>query len=212
MRLSLPAALMAAFLLSSPALAVPHSELLNSTVRVRLENSSGSGVFISPRRIITNQHVVTDNKTVTIDGWVDGKLVTLPATVIRVDESRDLAILEIKRNWRGRFAKIAKSAPRAGDHVYACGSPFGLQSFCTEGQVGLPLMDVPGLGGKRLMMSAPIAPGNSGGALFNEAGEIVGIAEAGLQTPSGPMSRQFWGHIAFALPVDMIRDFLRRRA
>ena len=87
-----------------------------------------------------------------------------------------------------------------GDHVFAIGSPLGLERTVTEGIVSTTTREVQG--NLYLQTTAQINPGNSGGPLFNLRGEVVGVINMKLMLGEG---------IGFAIPVDSVRYFLRHR-
>lgn len=174
----------------------------SSVVQVRTGDGQGSGVVTSPRGlIITNEHVAgargDDVMVVTAD---DRKV---PATVVASDARHDLAVLKPK-GAVGQGVQIAPepdAALRAGDQVFAIGSPFGLMNTVTvgvvsavnrEGEAGAPMIQT----------DAPINPGNSGGGLFDLRGRLVGVPTSINSPVPGNVG------IGFAVTADQVRRIL----
>ncbi len=155
----------------------------------------GSGFIIDGAGfIITNNHVVGRADSVKVE-LADGR--TLPAKVVGTDPQTDLALLKVEPGSTLLPAvKLGDSdAVRVGEWVLAMGNPFGLGGTATTGivsargrQIGAGPYD------DFLQTDAAVNPGNSGGPLFNTAGEVVGINTA-IFSPSGASAG-----IGFAVP------------
>lgn len=183
--------------------------LQQSTVSVVAGPSTGSGFVVGRERfIITNAHVVEAARDES--GRVQvrfGSGTILPARVVRVDPSHDLAILEVEGRVPSRPLDLGNSdAVEVGQTVLAFGSPFGLDGTLTEGIVSAR-RDVPGIGGgmaRRLIQTdAPINPGNSGGPLVDGRGRVIGVNTAILSRTGGSHG------IGFAVPSNYINDVIR---
>jgi S1-C subfamily serine protease len=143
----------------------------------RQKIATGSGVIFSPDgKIVTNQHVVSGGAffDVRLPADAAGKIVTVPARPFACSPNVDLAILIIAPPAGPlRYARMTMSL-NIGDHVFAIGSPFGLEGTLSEGVVS----QIRKQGGRRLIQTtAAISPGSSGGGLFLATGELVGITE-----------------------------------
>jgi serine protease Do len=163
----------------------------NSKPATREAQSLGSGFVIDTAGyVVTNNHVITGDDQNTV---VDKITVTLTdgrkfdAKLIGRDAPSDLALLKIEPRGTplnaARFGDSGKS--RVGDWVLAIGQPFGLGGTVTAGIVSAIHRDVQG--GQYpffIQTDAPINRGNSGGPMFNSAGEVVGINSA-IYSPSG---------------------------
>jgi serine protease Do len=89
--------------------------------------------------------------------------------------------------------------------VIAIGNPFGLGGTVTAGIVSARDRNVgAGIGGSFIQTDVPINPGNSGGPLFTEAGEVVGVNTLICSPNDASVG------ISFAIPSDVVRDFIRR--
>lgn len=166
-----------------------------------VEKGTGSGVVISPDGyIVTNNHVVqdADKLTVTLN---DKRSYT--AEVIGTDPSSDLALVKIDAS-KLPFIEFGNSDnARVGEWVVAVGNPFNLASTVTAGIVSAKGRDLHIVQDKApvesfIQTDAVVNPGNSGGALVNLNGELVGINTA-IASPTGV----FAGY-AFAIPSNLV--------
>ena len=160
----------------------------------RQSNALGSGFIIDASGlVVTNHHVIkgADEVDVILD---DGT--TLRASVKGVDPQTDLALLEVTSDKPLPYVNLGDSdTARAGDWVIAIGNPFGLGGTSTSGIVsarGRDLRDGPYV--DYIQIDAPINRGNSGGPLFNEAGQVIGINTAIFSPNGGSVG------IGFAIP------------
>jgi putative serine protease PepD len=171
-------------------------------VRGGRRTGTGSG-FVVDRlgHIVTNDHVVTAGRTITVI-LNDGR--RLPASVLGRDSSNDLAVLRVQRPADLRPVPLGRSAEvKVGDAVLAIGSPLGLSGTVTAGIVSALDRRVR-LGDDRtvagIQTDASINPGNSGGPLVNDRGEVIGVNTA-IATLAGGAGSGSIG-IGFAIPVD----------
>jgi S1-C subfamily serine protease len=188
--------------------------LQQSTVLVVDGPSSGSGFVVGRERwIVTNAHVVEASSA--RSGRVRvrfGSGTEYSARIIEVDESHDLAILEVDGRVMSPPLSLADSDDvEVGQTVLAFGSPFGLEGTLTEGIVSAR-RDVPGIGGmaRRLIQTdAPINPGNSGGPLVDRRGRVVGVNTA-IFSPGGRRGGGVSIGIGFAVPANYVGEVLAR--
>ncbi len=160
----------------------------------------GSGFVISADgQIVTNHHVVADAQSVQVT-LSDGR--KFDAEVIGSDPATDIALLSIKADVDLPFVPFGSSQDmRAGDEVMAVGNPFGLSSTVTSGIISAKARDInAGPYDEFLQTDAAINRGNSGGPLFNNAGEVIGVNTAILSPGGGSVG------IGFAVPSDVVRD------
>lgn len=168
--------------------------------RRRPFRSGGSGVIVDATLGIigTNRHVVQNATTIGVR-LHDGR--EAPAQLLGVDAGADIAILQVKLAGLTEMPIGNSSALRVGDMVFAVGNPFGLEGSASTGIVsGLSRSDIGyDIYESFIQIDAAVNPGNSGGALVNMDGELVGITTAvGRQTGASV-------GIAFAIPVNMAR-------
>jgi Trypsin-like peptidase domain len=142
------------------------------------EVKTGSGVVIDSRgTVLTNYHVV-DGGTFFDVHYAGAESATLPARPLKSAPLADLAELSVSDPRPLRPATLSTGMPAVGTRVYALGSPFTLEGTLSEGLVSQVRSD----GNRRLIQtSAAISPGSSGGGLFLENGDLVGITSMTLQ-------------------------------
>ncbi len=174
----------------------------------RRVQSLGSGFVIDPSGIVvTNNHVIGDANEITVV-FSDG--LRLKAEVVGKDAKVDLAVLRVKHDKPLPFVKFGDSDKiRIGDPVMAIGNPFGLGGSVSSGIVSARNRDInQGPYDTYIQTDAAINKGNSGGPLFNMAGDVIGINTAILSPTGGSVG------IGFAVPsslavnvVDQLREF-----
>ncbi|MEL6110865.1 MAG: serine protease, partial [Planctomycetota bacterium] len=161
----------------SHSLATPWKRLTASTV-------TGSGVVLSPTRVLTNHHVVASTTDVSIS--LDGQSDRLSGTVFASSPGLDLALIELEEPLSEEIVplQVAEATPAAGDKIQVFGYPKGGDSLSiTEGVVSR-LEHVRyryNTFGLRTQIDAPLNSGNSGGPMIAD-GKIVGIAFSGLSS------------------------------
>ena len=161
--------------------------------------AKGSGFIINSSGIIvTNNHVVKDAKTISVI-MSDGR--HYPAKIIGTDPKTDLAVLKIDAGHPLPYLELGSSANvEPGEWVIAMGNPFGLDGTVTAGIVSALGRDIgDGPYDKFIQIDAPINEGNSGGPLFDQRGQVIGINTAILTPTGGSVG------IGFAIPSDMIK-------
>lgn len=162
---------------------------------------SGSGVILTQDGfIVTNNHVIE---------WADEIEVTLidrrsyKATVVGTDPSTDLALLKIEAENLSPIVLGDSDETKVGEWVLAVGNPFNLTSTVTAGIISAKARNIQILEGRSsiesfLQTDAAVNPGNSGGALVNTRGELVGI-----NTAIASRTGSFSGY-SFAIPVNIV--------
>jgi serine protease Do len=161
--------------------------------------AKGSGFIIdSSGIVVTNNHVVKDAKTVTVT-LSNGS--TYPAKILGTDARTDLAVLKISAGRPLPYVELGSSANvEPGEWVVALGNPFGLGGTVTAGIVSALGRDIgDGPYDKFIQIDAPINEGNSGGPLFDQRGDVIGINTAILSPSGGSVG------IGFAIPSDMVK-------
>ncbi|MEJ0013367.1 MAG: Do family serine endopeptidase [Bauldia sp.] len=176
--------------------------------RPRRVQSLGSGFVIDPSGIIvTNNHVIEDADEITVN-FPNGK--KLPATVIGHDDKTDIALIRVKPAAPLTAVKFGDSTKlRVGDWVMAIGNPFGLGGTVTVGIVSARNRDInAGPYDDFIQTDAAINRGNSGGPLFNESGEVIGINTAIISPTGGSIGLGFSipSEIAFNI-VGQLKEF-----
>lgn len=172
--------------------------------RQRLEQSLGSGVIVdTDGHVITNHHVIASADLIRAL-LADGRVAD--ARIVGRDPETDLAILQLNLTKNIPVMPLGHSARvRVGDIVLAIGNPVGLSQTVTQGivsatgrgQLGVATFE------NFIQTDAPINVGNSGGALINANGELIGINTAVLAKNLGVEG------IGFAIPVDLARGVMK---
>lgn len=172
--------------------------------------SVGSGIIISQNDsellIITNNHVVEGNETLTVS-FVDEE--SVEAQVKGTDAAKDLSVIavqtkEIKDTTMDQIKVAAlgnSDQLQVGESVIAIGNALGYGQSVTSGIVSATGRELDGIDEKLIQTDAAINPGNSGGALLNANGEVVGIntAKVATDTVEG---------MGYAIPISSVSDII----
>lgn len=164
-------------------------------------SASGSGVIISQDGyIVTNHHVVNDADEISITLSDNKEYI---ASVVGTDPSTDLALLKIEEKGLPFLSFTNSDSVMVGEWVLAVGNPFNLASTATAGIVSAKGRNINILEGQAAIESfiqtdAAVNPGNSGGALVDLSGNLVGINTA-IASPTGA----FAGY-SFAVPANLV--------
>ena len=174
---------------------------------------NGSGFIFSEEGIIgTNYHVIDGYDSILIK-TSDG--VFHNAELLLVDEQNDIAIIRILDTLRQKFpfVKLGNSdEAKVGQIIYAVGSPLGFEYTISEGIIAAIREDekvdfndpytyelITRTFDKVLQITVAISPGNSGGALFNSKGEVIGVTS---------YSYGFYGNLNFAIAINSFKDLI----
>jgi Do/DeqQ family serine protease len=175
--------------------------------RAPKQRALGSGVIVSnDGYIMTNYHVVEDADQITVETTDDR---SFSAKVVGTDKPSDLALLKVSATDLHPVALGNSDAVKVGDVVLAVGNPLGIGQTVTMGIIsakGRSTAVGDGSYEDFLQTDAPINHGNSGGALVNTKGELVGINSQILSNSDGNIG------IGFAIPTNMahhVMDQLR---
>jgi serine protease DegS len=172
-------------------------------VRQRLEQSLGSGVIVDEEgHVITNHHVIEKADVIRAQ-LADGRIAN--ARVVGRDPDTDLAVLQLDLKKDIPVMPLGHSDRlRVGDIVLAIGNPVGLSQTVTQGIVSATGRAQLGVATYEnfIQTDAPINVGNSGGALINTNGELIGINTAVLAKNLGVEG------LGFAIPVNLVRGVM----
>ena len=176
----------------------PSADMPNDE-RLQLNTSLGSAVIIDPDGyLVTNYHVVAGAAEIRVQ-LADGRIAN--PEIVGFDAETDLALLKVDLGVLPAIPLGRSSQLRIGDVVLAIGNPYGLTKTVTQG-----IVSATGRGLLQLLTfenfiqtDAAINEGNSGGALVNSLGQLVGINTAVLAQDAGTEG------ISFAIPVDLVR-------
>ena len=167
-----------------------------SVVTILTKASQGSGVVVDAAGVVvTNLHVIRGQSQVSVK-LANGDIYD-DVSVVDVDERKDLVLLKIKAFGLPAAPLGNSDQVSTGDHVVVIGSPRGMDLTVSDGLVSA--VRDSGEGYKLFQTSAAASPGSSGGGMFNEYGELVGILSLKLTTGE---------NINFAVPVNYLRGLM----
>ncbi|HEX3558479.1 MAG TPA: DegQ family serine endoprotease [Pyrinomonadaceae bacterium] len=171
--------------------------------RTEREEGLGSGVIVSPDGyVLTNHHVVAGAQEITVE-LTDNRVFS--AKLVGTDQPSDLAVLKIDAANLPVLALGDSDRAQVGDIVLAIGNPLGIGQTVTSGIISAKGRTT-GLGDGSfedfIQTDAAINRGNSGGALVNTSGDLVGINSQILSPSGGSIG------IGFAVPANMARDVM----
>ena len=163
----------------------------------------GSGVVIDAAKgyIVTNNHVIQDANDIEVR-LKDGR--TFKAKKLGADPESDIALLQIEAEKLVQIPLANSDKTRVGDFAVAIGNPFGLEQTVTSGIISALGRGGLGIEGLEdfIQTDAAINSGNSGGALVNLRGELIGINTAILGPNGGNIG------IGFAIPANMMKNLV----
>ncbi len=205
-------------------------KVLPTVVQVNMragnEQGIGSGVILSADgKILTNNHVVSGAQSLTVT-LSDGR--TVDASVIRTDPTTDLALIQAQGVSGLTAATLGDSSGvKIGDEVIAIGSPGGLQGTVTTGIVSALDREVTVSGEQQrqeipfsrnssgstvtyhaIQTDAAINQGNSGGPLFNAAGQVIGVNSAIYSPVTGADGSAGSVGIGFSIPINQAKEVI----
>lgn len=171
----------------------------NAVVQIATKTGTGTGFYLPAYDlIVTNNHVIRDQRQATIKGRTFGKQLS---KIVFADEKYDLAFMLPPPNVNdfpdlrlGNYAAL-----HDGDEVLAIGHPYGLNYTATQGVISR--VDRVQQGIHYIQIDAAINPGNSGGPLVNEQGEVIGVNTFIIKGGD---------NLGFALPVSYLKEALEQ--
>ena len=192
-----------------------YERVMPSVVQIRARSArgggAGSGVVIDRAgHIVTNYHVVSGTVTLVVE-LHDGTVAA--ARLLGSDPGNDLAVQQAELPAASLCPAVFgdSAAVRVGEPVFAVGNPFDLDFSLTTGIVsGIDRETQRGPSGRAirgvLQTDAAVNPGNSGGPLFNAAGEVIGITTA----VENPVNQSFFVGVGYAVPSNTVQRYIPR--
>jgi S1-C subfamily serine protease len=182
---------------------------------VKKIGGTGSGTIIKRRNntyyILTCAHVVGSEiireKTAMI--FVNfttqfGQEKSYPAKVIKYDASLDLAVIKVNMKEHGLLvASISRKRPKLGDVAYSMGNPMGIERVLSKGLISSLLFK------GYYMFDGVITSGNSGGALFNSKGELIGVPSQGPNYSVGITEGVPESNLGMSIDLPTLTKFIR---
>lgn len=182
------------------------AQMLGGALQSRVERSLGSGLIVDPSGLmVTNLHVVAGAEAMKIV-LADGREVS--ARLLNGDEKLDIAVLKIDLPPDAKIPAIRwgdSDSLRVGDVVLAVGNPFGIGQSVSMGVVSAVDRSAAALSqyGQFIQTDAAVNPGNSGGALVDSTGAVMGINTAIFSRTGNSIG------ISFAIPSNLVRAVVR---
>lgn len=177
---------------------------------------SGTGIVLNEEGLIlTNDHVISAGTSLTVSPGKSSNLSRM-ATVVGADPNQDLALIQVDPSGLGLKALklVSSSSVEVGDPVYAIGNPYGLNETLTRGIVsalgreiqapdGAPIKDA-------IQTDAALNPGNSGGPLLNEQGEVIGVnSQIASDAASAEGSQPGSTGVGFAISSNTVSEAIK---
>ncbi len=172
----------------------PATVLITAEDKNGQPQSLGSGFLITPNIIATNFHVIENSYSGYVKFVNKDEIYEIDG-VVGYDSSYDLALIKIRNN-DGTPLPLKSPTVDIGQKVFAIGNPLGLEGTISDGIVS-GLREIGDF--SVLQISAPISPGNSGGPVVNEIGEVIGVATFTFSEGQ---------NINFAVPIKFVKELL----
>jgi putative serine protease PepD len=177
----------------------------------------GTGIVLNDKGLIlTNDHVVKGASSITVDASGSSKT-TRSATLVGEEANQDLALISVDPSGLGlKPLTLASSSPvKVGDAVYAIGNPYGLEETLTRGIVSALGREIAAPDGSKIIgaiqTDAALNPGNSGGPLLDEEGDVIGVnsqiaSDASTANGSQPGSTG----VGFAISSNTVAEAIKK--
>ena len=178
---------------------------------------TGTGIVLNDKGLIlTNDHVVAGASSIAA-GPGKSSNATRPATLVGEEANQDLALIRIDPSGLGLhpLSLVSSSSVQVGDPVYAIGNPYGLNETLTRGIVSALGREIAAPDGSKIggaiQTDAALNPGNSGGPLLNDQGDVIGVnsqiaSEAARSEGSQPGSTG----VGFAIASDTVAQVVKK--
>lgn len=183
------------FPLSASAVDFDTETLYQSVFTVKTNTALGSGFAIDNTHIITNAHVVQNEKTVLVLTYQEERLY---AEVEKSDQQQDLAVLRLKDTTVPPLESASLNTVQNGDDIFTVGAPKSMAYTLTKGIVSNRERTMHGM--TFIQIDAAVNEGNSGGPLLNAQGQVIGVNTLKIIDTEG---------IALAIPIDRVITFMQ---
>ena len=177
---------------------------------------SGTGIVLNEEGLIlTNDHVISEGTSLTVSPGKSSSL-TRTATVVGADPNQDLALIKVDPSGLGLKALklVSSSSVEVGDPVYAIGNPYGLNETLTRGIVSALGREIQAPNGTAIkdaiQTDAALNPGNSGGPLLNEQGDVIGVnSQIASDAASSEGSQPGSTGVGFAISSNTVSEVIK---
>jgi putative serine protease PepD len=177
----------------------------------------GTGIVLNEKGLIlTNDHVIKGATSITVDASGSSKL-TRSANIVGEEANQDLALIKVDPAALGLKAltMVSSSSVQVGDAVYAIGNPYGLEETLTRGIVSALGREIAAPDGAKIagaiQTDTALNPGNSGGPLLNEVGDVIGVNSqiaSGASTADGAQPGNTG--VGFAISSDTVAEAVKK--
>ena len=175
--------------------ALDFTDLFNHIVRLKLANAQATGFVIHPKGyILTNAHVVKDTPIIEGVRGSHPRLLELETYSDGSVMDVDLAVLKTVEEANMPPVKWASNQPKVGDDVYVLGNPRNLGLSVNKGTIAQ-------MNAHELQLNMTLNPGNSGGPVINQRGEVIGVVSYLLEDVQG---------MAFAVRLETVQSFIKK--
>ena len=181
--------------ISASAVDFDTESLYQSVFTIKTGTALGSGFAIDKTHIITNAHVVQNEKTVSVFSYRDERL---SAEVEKSDRQQDLAVLRLKDAIVSPLEPASLNTVQNGDDIFTVGAPKSMAYTLTKGIVSNRERSL--YGTSFIQIDAAVNEGNSGGPLLNAQGQVIGVNTLKIIDSEG---------IALAIPIDRVIAFMQ---
>jgi putative serine protease PepD len=177
---------------------------------------TGTGIVLNDEGLIlTNDHVIAEGTSITVSPGKSSN-VSRSATVVGVDANSDLALIKVDPSGLGLqpLKLVSSSSAQVGDAVYAIGNPYGLDETLTKGIVSAVGREIAAPDGATIMgaiqTDAALNPGNSGGPLLNEEGNVIGVnSQIASDAASTAGAQPGSTGVGFAISSDTVSEVIK---
>ena len=170
--------------------------------------SQGSGIFITSNGIlVTNYHVIKEVNLDLTEAKLPSGAYFKFKKIIGIDEKSDIAILQFDAPKTPSVKSLGDSDKiQSGEKIVAIGAPLGFESTVTAGEISHPKRKLDSM--EFIQFTAPISSGSSGGGLFSDSGETLGIITLSIQIPPELQKEVFTQNLNFAVPINIVKKVL----
>jgi putative serine protease PepD len=177
----------------------------------------GTGIVLNQQGLIlTNDHVIKGASSILVDAGGSSKT-TVNASILGEEANLDLALIKVDPSGLGLkpLTMVSSGSIKVGDAVYAIGNPYGLEETLTRGIVSALGREIAAPDGAKItnaiQTDAALNPGNSGGPLLNEAGDVIGVnSQIASDAASVDGSQPGSTGVGFAISSDTVAEAIKK--
>lgn len=179
----------------------PRVEMGSSLVYLDADTGNGSGTHLGGGLILTAAHVVGANETMKVITDAGQELEAKP---LWSNEKLDVALLQVEGKLAAKQRPLACRKAEVGEEVWSYGNPLWMRGVTTRGFVSSTPQEIKETGLRAMVITAPMAPGMSGGPVVDVYGAIIGINTAITMMPAGPFQPNMTTGLMLSVPAEVI--------